>query len=550
MSPIFAVGSRCLAPLDGALTAAHVIHTRCDPPSPSSSSSSSYSHYLHFLHTDRRLDRWIDESGMLPLPSPSSPLPSSFSSSFSSVNVSMSSSPSSSSLSSSLSSPSSLSSASLPPSALLSSSLSLSPLDSFVEGKENDREDDEEEEEERIHTRVKNIERVVFVCPIHPSSPSSPSSSPSSSSPTPTTTTSSFVVAGFDLSSAWELDSWYFSPFPSPCSRASHIFFCSLCLFYCGTEPQLVEHFAECSAHHPPGTEIYRASLSASIAAASISSSLSLFSSSPSSSSSAAFNPLLSSSPPFLSVFEVDGAEARLYCQRLSLFSKLFIEHKSAIFDVEPFLFYVLCEEEASGFTPVAYFSKEKLSSQNHNLACLLTFPQHQQKGYGRLLIDLSFQLSKREGKPGSPEKPLSDLGAKTYRRLWLEALYASLVPYASLTKSSAFLPLDDVSLSTGIAKNDLLSVAKSFDLVRYVKGQHVLSLHNNAKHFEQLKREVVRPREKERERERDEEKEGEEAKQTKGTRVAFFPELLLWTPPTFKRPLRDPEQKRMPRSS
>jgi len=35
----------------------------------------------------------------------------------------------------------------------------------------------------------------------------------------------------------------------------------------------------------------------------------------------------------------------------------------------------------------VGYFSKEKDSAQGYNLACILTLPQYQRKGYGKLLI-------------------------------------------------------------------------------------------------------------------------------------------------------------------
>ena len=44
------------------------------------------------------------------------------------------------------------------------------------------------------------------------------------------------------------------------------------------------------------------------------------------------------------SIFEVDGKDFKLYCQNLCLLAKLFLDHKTLYFDVEPFIFYILCE--------------------------------------------------------------------------------------------------------------------------------------------------------------------------------------------------------------
>ena len=42
-----------------------------------------------------------------------------------------------------------------------------------------------------------------------------------------------------------------------------------------------------------------------------------------------------------------------------------------------------------------------QVSAEDFNLACILTLPPYQRKGYGRFLISFSYELSRKENKVG-----------------------------------------------------------------------------------------------------------------------------------------------------
>lgn len=116
----------------------------------------------------------------------------------------------------------------------------------------------------------------------------------------------------------------------------------------------------------------------------------------------------------------------QLFTQNLSLFAKLFLDNKSVFYDVVSFNYYLLVHTPpATNSDPspphriVGFFSKEKMSWDNNNLACILVFPPWQRKGLGKILMAVSYELSKRENRVGGPEKPLSELGRKGYSRFW-----------------------------------------------------------------------------------------------------------------------------------
>lgn len=64
---------------------------------------------------------------------------------------------------------------------------------------------------------------------------------------------------------------------------------------------------------------------------------------------------------------QVDGNVSTIYCQNLCLLAKLFLDHKTLYYDVEPFLFYVLTQNDSKGCHLVGYFSKVESSGERRN---------------------------------------------------------------------------------------------------------------------------------------------------------------------------------------
>ncbi|WVR09292.1 hypothetical protein IAU60_006357 [Kwoniella sp. DSM 27419] len=163
----------------------------------------------------------------------------------------------------------------------------------------------------------------------------------------------------------YEIDTWYSAPYPEEYAQVpdGKLWLCEFCLKYMKSGFVNDRH----RVRHPPGDEIYR--------------------------------------DGSVSVFEVDGrknkvgtaqvtfANPQIYCQNLCLLAKMFLDHKTLYYDVEPFLFYVMTEVDDLGARFVGYFSKEKRSIDN-NVSCIMTLPVRQRKGWGQLLIDFNISLA------------------------------------------------------------------------------------------------------------------------------------------------------------
>ena len=92
-------------------------------------------------------------------------------------------------------------------------------------------------------------------------------------------------------------------------------------------------------------------------------------------------------------------------------------------------------------------------------------------RGYGKILIGFSYLLSRIEGKIGSPERPLSDLGLISYRNYWISTLLNKLAENIDNLEVS----IKDLSNETGILTNDIISTFQYIGLIKYWKGKHVI---------------------------------------------------------------------------
>lgn len=228
------------------------------------------------------------------------------------------------------------------------------------------------------------------------------------------------------------VDTWYFSPYPKEIIKNNIVYICEFCLYYFSDRERLATHCQECKLRQPPGLKIYE--------------------------------------DDNVAFFELDGYVQKNYCRNISLISKLFLDHKSVYWDIDVFLYYVLCRKDEAGYHVVGYFSKEKVSEQGYNLACILTLPYEQRKGYGKILIDFSYMLSKKDKRIAGPEKPLSDLGLLSYRAYWLEAILEELA-------NTKEISISGLSKKTYITEEDIIGTLVAYKMIKYYGDDLIIVL-------------------------------------------------------------------------
>jgi histone acetyltransferase MYST1 len=56
----------------------------------------------------------------------------------------------------------------------------------------------------------------------------------------------------------FEIDTWYYSPYPDEYGKQHKLWACEYCLKYMKWEISYRDHLTKCEWRHPPGREIYR----------------------------------------------------------------------------------------------------------------------------------------------------------------------------------------------------------------------------------------------------------------------------------------------------
>lgn len=128
------------------------------------------------------------------------------------------------------------------------------------------------------------------------------------------------------------------------------------------------------------------------------------------------------------------------------------------------------------------------MSWDNNNLACIVVFPPWQRQGYGQALMGCSYELSRREGRLGGPEKrmqhnhcsewiaadmvtALSELGKKGYLAFWS----ATIARYVLDLQPKKHITVRAISEETRLLPDDIISALKEMKVLDIKSGASVV---------------------------------------------------------------------------
>lgn len=101
---------------------------------------------------------------------------------------------------------------------------------------------------------------------------------------------------------------------------------------------------------------------------------------------------------------------------------------------------------------------------------CRSPVPTNQ--GYGRFLIAFSYELSKKEEKVGSPEKPMSDLGQAAYKPYWA----STIIDFLLNQSDESSLSIMDISKRTSIMAEDIVFTLNLLGILKILNGVYFIA--------------------------------------------------------------------------
>jgi len=102
-------------------------------------------------------------------------------------------------------------------------------------------------------------------------------------------------------------------------------------------------------------------------------------------------------------------------------------------------------------------------------------------------LITFSYELSLIEQKPGTPEKPLSDLGRTIYTNWWTQRI----IEYIR-EKEDEDINIAEMSRETCMRDRDILYTMRKKNIIKFVGGEYYIC--TDPKFLDQLYKEAGRP--------------------------------------------------------
>eukprot|EP00917_Polyrhabdina_sp_WS-2016_P009798 GHVP01021522.1.p1 GENE.GHVP01021522.1~~GHVP01021522.1.p1 ORF type:complete len:327 (+),score=34.58 GHVP01021522.1:1605-2585(+) len=165
-----------------------------------------------------------------------------------------------------------------------------------------------------------------------------------------------------------------------------------------------------------------------------------------------------------LKVFSIKGSIETSYCRSLCLLGKTMIYSKTLYYDVSNFVFYPLYQMNINPKL-LGYFSRD-IQSEIYNLSCITIFPGNSKKGYGSLLISLSYKISRDMNRISTPEKPLSESGRSVYVSYWKNTIIQYLKDRRSIKTS-----IKEIEENTGIFSQDILSIIPEMSFLKPISA-------------------------------------------------------------------------------